>query len=92
EGLGKEDVTKQGRVNAIYVDEDITLVNDQNDAEMFDVNTLTGDEVIVDVGSRNISLHRIKHEIGTRNEKERSCSIERKKRERDEIIWKMELY
>ncbi|GKE67240.1 hypothetical protein Tco_1521401 [Tanacetum coccineum] len=47
ESLG-EDASKQERINAIDVDEDITLVNDQDDADMFDVNTLTGDEVIVD--------------------------------------------
>ncbi|GJZ72495.1 hypothetical protein Tco_0636346 [Tanacetum coccineum] len=43
EGLGKEDASKQGR--RIYdsdANEDITLVNDDN--EMFDVGTLTGDE------------------------------------------------
>ncbi|GJY43421.1 putative ribonuclease H-like domain-containing protein [Tanacetum coccineum] len=46
-----EDASKQGRrINAIDADEDITLVNVQNDAdnEMFDVNTLTGDEVSVE--------------------------------------------
>ncbi|GJZ77543.1 hypothetical protein Tco_0642215 [Tanacetum coccineum] len=37
-----EDAFKQGRrINAINADEDITLVNVQNDVEMFDVNTLT---------------------------------------------------
>ncbi|GJR03987.1 putative ribonuclease H-like domain-containing protein [Tanacetum coccineum] len=40
ESLG-EDASKQGRINAIDADEDITLVNDQDDADMFDVNTLT---------------------------------------------------
>ncbi|GJV10615.1 hypothetical protein Tco_1352156 [Tanacetum coccineum] len=48
EGLGKEDASEQGRINAIDVDEDITLVNDQDDADMFGVNDLDGDEVIVD--------------------------------------------
>ncbi|GJV11014.1 hypothetical protein Tco_1352555 [Tanacetum coccineum] len=49
EGLGKEDASRQGRkINAIDADEDITLVNDQDDADMFDVNDLDGDEVIVD--------------------------------------------
>ncbi|GJV99098.1 retrovirus-related pol polyprotein from transposon TNT 1-94 [Tanacetum coccineum] len=44
ENLG-EDASKQGRrINAIDADEDITLVNVQDDAEMFDVNILTGDE------------------------------------------------
>ncbi|GJZ20796.1 uncharacterized mitochondrial protein-like protein [Tanacetum coccineum] len=37
-----EDASKQGRrINVIDADEDITLVNVQDDAEMFDVNTLT---------------------------------------------------
>ncbi|GJU18954.1 retrovirus-related pol polyprotein from transposon TNT 1-94 [Tanacetum coccineum] len=41
ESLG-EDASKQGRrINAIDTDEDITLVNVQDDAEMFDVNILT---------------------------------------------------
>nr|GEY53465.1 hypothetical protein [Tanacetum cinerariifolium] len=35
-----EDASKQGKSKAIDVDEDITLVNDQEDAEMFDVNDL----------------------------------------------------
>ncbi|GJR95951.1 hypothetical protein Tco_0268125 [Tanacetum coccineum] len=43
------DASKQGRrINAIDDDEDITLVNDQDDADMFGVNDLDGDEVIVD--------------------------------------------
>ncbi|GKF30499.1 hypothetical protein Tco_0100297, partial [Tanacetum coccineum] len=36
-----EDASKQGRIITINADEDITLVNDQDDANMFDVNTLT---------------------------------------------------
>ncbi|GJW56501.1 putative ribonuclease H-like domain-containing protein [Tanacetum coccineum] len=48
EGLGKDDASKQGRIADIDVDEDITLVNDQDDADMFDVNDLDGDEVIVE--------------------------------------------
>ncbi|GJY80882.1 putative ribonuclease H-like domain-containing protein [Tanacetum coccineum] len=44
-----EDASKQGRrINDIDEDEDITLVNVQDDAEMFDVNTLTGDEVFAE--------------------------------------------
>nr|GEZ98677.1 hypothetical protein [Tanacetum cinerariifolium] len=47
ESLG-EDASKQGRrIDAIDQDEDITLVNIQNDAEMFDVNDLGGEEVFV---------------------------------------------
>ncbi|GKE24903.1 hypothetical protein Tco_1436415 [Tanacetum coccineum] len=40
ESLG-EDASKQGRINGIDADDDITLVNDQDNADMFDVNTLT---------------------------------------------------
>ncbi|GJZ88857.1 hypothetical protein Tco_0660639 [Tanacetum coccineum] len=36
------------RINAIDVDEDIFLVNDQDDADMFGVNDLDGDEVIIE--------------------------------------------
>nr|GEU56216.1 hypothetical protein [Tanacetum cinerariifolium] len=39
ESLG-EDASKQGRIDAIDADEDITIVNVQDDAEMFDVNDL----------------------------------------------------
>nr|GEU57766.1 putative ribonuclease H-like domain-containing protein [Tanacetum cinerariifolium] len=43
-----EDASKQGRIEAIDVDEDITLVNDQDDAKMLDVNDLQGEEVVAD--------------------------------------------
>ncbi|GJZ09790.1 putative ribonuclease H-like domain-containing protein [Tanacetum coccineum] len=48
ESLG-EDASKQGRNKAIDADEDITLVNVQDDAdnEMFDVNVLNGEEMLV---------------------------------------------
>ncbi|GKD31429.1 hypothetical protein Tco_1242207, partial [Tanacetum coccineum] len=57
ESLGK-DASKQGRINAIDSDEDITLVNDQDDADMFDVNTLTGDEVLAEqeVATKYVNL------------------------------------
>ncbi|GKE05909.1 hypothetical protein Tco_1397927, partial [Tanacetum coccineum] len=44
-----EDASKQERINDIDEDEDITLVSvqDDADAEMFDVGTLTGKEVVV---------------------------------------------
>ncbi|GJT12555.1 hypothetical protein Tco_0859597 [Tanacetum coccineum] len=45
ESLG-EDTSKQGRINAIVADEDITLVNDQDDADMFTVNTLTAQAIV----------------------------------------------
>ncbi|GJR77301.1 hypothetical protein Tco_0089666 [Tanacetum coccineum] len=44
-----EDASKQGGINAIDSDEDTTLVNDQDDADMFDVNTLTSDEVLAEL-------------------------------------------
>ncbi|GKC80405.1 hypothetical protein Tco_1131179, partial [Tanacetum coccineum] len=48
DSLGK-DASKHGRrINAIDADEDISLVNVQDDAEMFDVNTLTADEVFAE--------------------------------------------
>ncbi|GKA66569.1 putative ribonuclease H-like domain-containing protein [Tanacetum coccineum] len=58
ESLG-EDASKQGRrINVIDTDEDITLVNVQDDAEMFDVNTLTGDEVFAEqeVAAKDVNL------------------------------------
>ncbi|GJY48303.1 hypothetical protein Tco_0438259 [Tanacetum coccineum] len=57
ESLG-EDASKQGRINAIDADEDITLVNDQDDADIFDVNTLTGDEVLAEqeVATKHVNL------------------------------------
>ncbi|GJS24309.1 hypothetical protein Tco_0452941 [Tanacetum coccineum] len=62
ESLGN-DVSKHGRINAIDADKDITLVNDQDDADMFDVNTLTGDEVLaeleVDVKDVNLSVDEV---------------------------------
>nr|GEX99224.1 hypothetical protein [Tanacetum cinerariifolium] len=49
-----EDASKQGRINAINADEEITLVNVQDevvsndaDKEMFDVDVLEGEEVFV---------------------------------------------
>ncbi|GJU72343.1 putative ribonuclease H-like domain-containing protein [Tanacetum coccineum] len=58
EDLG-EDASKQGRINAIDANEDITLVNDQDDADMFDVNTLTGDKVLakLEVVVKDVNLN-----------------------------------
>ncbi|GJT56780.1 hypothetical protein Tco_0991834 [Tanacetum coccineum] len=56
ENLG-EDASKQGRrINAIDADEDITLVSVQDDAdkEMFDVDTLNGEEVFVAGQNENV--------------------------------------
>nr|GEW95985.1 hypothetical protein [Tanacetum cinerariifolium] len=51
ESLGK-DASKQGRIEAIDANEDITLVIDQDDANkyMFDVNVLSGKEVFAAAG------------------------------------------
>nr|GEX61624.1 retrovirus-related Pol polyprotein from transposon TNT 1-94 [Tanacetum cinerariifolium] len=44
-----EDASKQGwKITDIDVNEDITIVNDQDDAEMFDANDLHGEEVFVE--------------------------------------------
>ncbi|GKE78777.1 hypothetical protein Tco_1544897 [Tanacetum coccineum] len=61
EGLGKEDASKQGRmITNIDNDEDITLVTDQIDvdAKMFNVDTLTGDEVLAEkvVAAKDVNL------------------------------------
>nr|GFA59914.1 hypothetical protein [Tanacetum cinerariifolium] len=56
ESLG-EDASKQGRrINAIDADEDITLVSIQDDVdkEMFDVDTLVGEEVFVVGQNENV--------------------------------------
>ncbi|GKD10624.1 hypothetical protein Tco_1190309 [Tanacetum coccineum] len=47
-GLGEEDVSKQGKINAIDADEDIFLVNLPTDEDMFGVNDLEGNEVVVE--------------------------------------------
>nr|GEV90238.1 hypothetical protein [Tanacetum cinerariifolium] len=43
-----EDASKHMRISDINADEEITIVNDQDDAKMFDVNDLHGEEVFVD--------------------------------------------
>ncbi|GKD23125.1 hypothetical protein Tco_1224828 [Tanacetum coccineum] len=56
ESLG-EDALKQGRINAIDADEDITLVSvSDDDKEMFDVSILDGDEVVVKGVNAGISV------------------------------------
>ncbi|GJR35067.1 hypothetical protein Tco_1210751 [Tanacetum coccineum] len=46
------------RINTIDVDEDIILVNDHDDVDMFDVNTLTSDEVLAkqEVATKDVNL------------------------------------
>ncbi|GJY64445.1 hypothetical protein Tco_0465905 [Tanacetum coccineum] len=54
EDLGK-DASKHGRrINVIDEDEDITLVNDDADKEMFDGNTLNGEEVFFAGQNENV--------------------------------------
>ncbi|GKG62408.1 hypothetical protein Tco_0634181, partial [Tanacetum coccineum] len=48
EGLGEEDASKQGRIADIDANENIYLVNVHRDEDMFRVNDLEGDEVIVE--------------------------------------------
>nr|GEU62162.1 hypothetical protein [Tanacetum cinerariifolium] len=47
EGLGEGDTSKQGRIADIDANKDIYLVSVHNDEDMFGVNVLDGDEVIV---------------------------------------------
>ncbi|GKD14130.1 putative ribonuclease H-like domain-containing protein [Tanacetum coccineum] len=51
-----EDASKQGRINAIDADDDITLVSVQDDAdkEMFNVDALNGEEVFVAGQNENV--------------------------------------
>ncbi|GKE08827.1 hypothetical protein Tco_1412378 [Tanacetum coccineum] len=55
-----EDASKQRTINAINADEDITLVNVQDDAdkEMYNVGTVTGDEVFAEqeVAAKDVNL------------------------------------
>nr|GEV13729.1 putative ribonuclease H-like domain-containing protein [Tanacetum cinerariifolium] len=46
--LGEEDASKQGRIADIDANKDIYLINVHNDKDMFGVNDLDGDEVIVE--------------------------------------------
>ncbi|GJZ44942.1 hypothetical protein Tco_0592538 [Tanacetum coccineum] len=48
DGLGEEEASKQGMIADIDANEDIYLVNVQTDEDMFGVNDLDGDEVIVE--------------------------------------------
>ncbi|GJS44395.1 hypothetical protein Tco_0569438 [Tanacetum coccineum] len=48
EGLGEDNASKQGRITDIDANKDIYLVNVHTDEDMFGVNDLDGDEVIVD--------------------------------------------
>ncbi|GKC03716.1 hypothetical protein Tco_0995326 [Tanacetum coccineum] len=58
DSLGENASKQERRINAIDADEDITLVNVQYDAEIFDVNTLTGDEVFAEqeVAAKDVNL------------------------------------
>ncbi|GJU50358.1 hypothetical protein Tco_1219913 [Tanacetum coccineum] len=53
EGLGEEDASKQGRIADIDAAKDIYLVNVHRDEDMFRVNDLDGDEVIVETEVAN---------------------------------------
>ncbi|GKC34989.1 hypothetical protein Tco_1047373, partial [Tanacetum coccineum] len=48
EGLSKENASKQGRTADIDATKDIYLVNVHHDEDMFGVNDLEGDEVLVE--------------------------------------------
>nr|GEX85163.1 hypothetical protein [Tanacetum cinerariifolium] len=59
EGLGKEDASKQGRIADIDANKDIYLVSVHNDEDMFGVNDLDGDEVIVKSQGQGKSLKKL---------------------------------
>ncbi|GJU96666.1 hypothetical protein Tco_1321422 [Tanacetum coccineum] len=61
EGLGEEDASKQGSINDIDVNKDIYLVNVHTDEDMFGVNDLDGDKVIVD----NVDVVKTAEEINS---------------------------
>nr|GEW24887.1 hypothetical protein [Tanacetum cinerariifolium] len=48
QSLGEDASKQESLIDDIDQDEDITLVNDQDDAEMFEVNNLQGEEVFVE--------------------------------------------
>ncbi|GKC03393.1 hypothetical protein Tco_0995003 [Tanacetum coccineum] len=58
QGLGEEDASKQGRIADIDAAKDIYLVNVHRDKDMFEVNDLDGDEVVVEteVASKDVNL------------------------------------
>ncbi|GKB98086.1 hypothetical protein Tco_0984223 [Tanacetum coccineum] len=53
QGLGEEDASKQGRIADIDAAKDIYLVNVHRDKDMFEVNDLDGDEVVVETEVAN---------------------------------------
>ncbi|GJU68497.1 hypothetical protein Tco_1254756 [Tanacetum coccineum] len=62
-----EDASKQGRIDAIDADEEITLVSAQNvDKEMFDVNLLDGEEVFV--AEQEVTVNKENDEVNVVNE------------------------
>ncbi|GJS08565.1 hypothetical protein Tco_0365361 [Tanacetum coccineum] len=61
ESLG-ENASKQGKIDAIDADEEITMVSVQNvDEEMFDVNVLDGEEVFV--AEQEVAIKDVNNEV-----------------------------
>nr|GEZ32011.1 hypothetical protein [Tanacetum cinerariifolium] len=54
ESLGEDASEQERRIDAIDADEEITVVNVQDNAEMFDVNVLDGEEVFVTRKNENV--------------------------------------
>ncbi|GJX55810.1 hypothetical protein Tco_0285707 [Tanacetum coccineum] len=54
ENLGEDASKQERRINSINADEDITLVNDNADKEMFGVDALNGKEVFVAGQNENV--------------------------------------
>nr|GEU74895.1 hypothetical protein [Tanacetum cinerariifolium] len=76
ESLG-EDASKQGRIEAIDVDEAITLVNVQDDAEMFDVDYLDSTATIT-IPTEEITLAQALEALKTSNPKVKGIVIQEK--------------
>ncbi|GKD73031.1 hypothetical protein Tco_1331313 [Tanacetum coccineum] len=69
-GLGEEDASKHGRINDIDANEDIYLVNVHRDEDMFGVNDLEGDEVVVEteVDHEVVVETEVDHEVVVKTE------------------------
>ncbi|GJZ27091.1 hypothetical protein Tco_0571344 [Tanacetum coccineum] len=78
EGLGEEDASKHGRIFDIDANKDIYLVNVHTDEDMFGVNNLDGDEVIVsnvDVVKTTEEIRSVVEEVTVIIEKAKLVSV-----------------
>ncbi|GJR49982.1 hypothetical protein Tco_1400503 [Tanacetum coccineum] len=78
EGLGEEDASKHGRITDIDANKYIYLVSDHTDEDMFGVNDLDGDEVIVenvDVVKIDVERRSVVEEVTVVIEKAKLVSV-----------------